>query len=182
MSMTAAQSSTDREQLIAVLEKSAESYLAVLISVPECAAGAKPSETCWSILQVAEHVAAVEHAMLRGLQLNLAKTSPTDFAKDQRIAGIRNRTNKLQAPELVTPKGRWLTLHECAESFRKSRANTIEYLRGADNLRGKSLLHPLLGEIDGHQAIMIMAGHPERHILQIEEIKASAAYKAAAAQ
>jgi hypothetical protein len=181
MSTTATQSRTDREPLIALLEKNAERYLAVLGAVEESAAGVKLGDNCWSILQVAEHVAAVEHAMLRGLQLNREKTSPPEVAKDEFIStAVRNRSVKLQAPEMVSPKGRWLTLFECAEAFRRSRANTIEYVRGAENLRGKSLMHPLLGEIDGHQAVLVMASHPERHILQIEEIKASTAYKAAA--
>ena len=177
----AAQSAVEVETLIDALERSRDAYLQSIESVPESAAGVKFEADGWSILQVAEHIAAVEHGMLRGLQLDRKKSSPPDIAIDQRIASeIRSRAVKLQSPEMVRPKGRWLTLGDCVEAFRRSRANTIEFVREAQKLREKSLTHPLLGEIDGHQAVLVIAGHTERHILQIEEIKASAAYRAAA--
>jgi hypothetical protein len=183
MSSTSTQAVNEREQLIATLEKSAKVYLDCLASIPENAAGVKLNDGSWSILQVAEHVATVEHRMLRGIQMAQQKTSALDFERDAKIASaVRNRENKLNAPEMVVPKGRWFTLAECAEAFRQSRTNTIEFVRTAENLRGRSFPHPLLGEIDGCQALLVMASHAERHVGQIEEIKQSAAYKAAAGQ
>ena len=180
MSSTSAQSAIAREQLIAALEKSAKAFLDSLSSVPASAAGVKLNENSWSILQVAEHVAAVEQRMLRGLQTSQDKTSAPDFDRDAKIAaGVRNRANRLQAPEMVVPKGRWFTLAECKKAFEECRANTIDYAKKAENLRGKSFMHPLLGEIDGCQALLVMASHADRHVQQIEEIKQSAAYKAA---
>lgn len=178
---TSAQSATDRERLIALLDKSANRYLSVVTSVPEGACGAKLNAECWSILEIAEHVAAAEHGMFRALELATEKTTPPNYEVDQRIiAGGTNREVKRRAPEPSLPKGRWTTVAECAAAFTKSRARTIEYLRGAEDLRKKLIVHPLLGELDGHQMILVMAGHPERHALQIEEIKSSEAYKRAA--
>jgi DinB superfamily len=151
----------------------------VLTSVPESAAGVKLKDEGWSILQVAEHVAAVEHRMLRAIQSAATKTSPPDVERDSKIAvAVRSRERKLQAPEMVVPKGRWLTIAESAEAFKQGRANTVEFARTAENLRGRSFMHPLLGEIDGYQALLVMAHHPERHSEQINEIKNSAAYAA----
>jgi hypothetical protein len=181
MSSTSAQIAGEREQLIAALERSARVFLDCVSSVPESAAGVKLNEESWSILQVAEHVAAVEQRMLRGVQSDPQKTSPPNVEMDAKISGaVRNRERKLQAPEMVVPKGRWFTLAECAEAFKEGRAKTLDFARTAQNLRGRSLLHPLLGEIDGQQALLVMAAHPERHVQQMEDIKRSAAYKAAA--
>jgi hypothetical protein len=172
-----AQSATEKEQLLAALEKSERRWMEVLESVPESAAGAKLNDDCWTILQIAEHVAAAEHGMFRAMELATEKTSPTNYEIDQKlIAGGTNREVKRQAPAPSVPKGRWQTLAECAAVFRKSRARTLAMVRSAENLRGKLVVHPLLGELDGHQLLLVMAGHPERHALQIEEIKASAAY------
>jgi hypothetical protein len=55
-------------------------------------------------------------------------------------------------------------------------------VRSADDLRGKMFKHPLLGELDGYQAVLVIAAHPQRHALQIEEIKASPEYTAALQQ
>ena len=180
MSSTSTQAVNEREQLIATLEKSAKVYLDCLASVPESAAGVKLNDSSWSILQVAEHVATVEHRMLRGIQMAQEKSSAPEFERDGKIAAaVRNRGNRLRAPEMVVPKGRWFTVAECVEAFKQARTNTIEFVRTAEGLRGRSFPHPLLGEIDGCQALLVMASHAERHVEQIEEIKAAAAYKAA---
>ena len=172
-----AQAGTEREQLIALLENSEKRWLAVLSSVPECACGVKISDECWSILQVAEHVAAAEHGMFWAMELAKEKTTPPNYEVDKRlIGGATNREVKRQAPAPSLPKGRWMSIGECAEAFKKSRARTIEYVRTADNLRGRFVIHPLLGELDGHQMVLVMAGHPERHALQILEITGTAAY------
>jgi hypothetical protein len=78
------------------------------------------------------------------------------------------------------PKGRWLTLAECLDAFQKSRSRTMEMVRTADDLRNKMFKHPLMGELDGYQAVLVIAAHPQRHAEQIEEIKATDAYKGVA--
>ncbi len=166
--------------MLDALEKSTRIWIETLNSVPDCACGAKLNEDGWSILQIAEHVAAAEHGMYRGLELAVPKTTPADYEKDQRIrAAAPNRAKKLQAPESALPKGRWLTVAECLDAFQKSRARTMEMVRNAEELRNKMFKHPLLGELDGYQAVLVIAAHPQRHAEQIEEIKESAAYAAA---
>src|SRR3954471_13297078 len=156
MSSTSTQTVGEREQLIAALEKGAKAYLECLKSVPESAAGVKLRDGCWSILQVAEHVSAVEQRMLRAIQSGPEKTSAPNFEMDAKVMGaVKNRANKLQAPEMVVPKGRWFTLAECAEVFKQGREKTLEFVRSTQNLRGKSMAHPILGEIDGYQGMLV---------------------------
>jgi hypothetical protein len=182
MSSTSTQIVNDREQAVAALQKSLDDYLATLASVPEYKGDAKLNNEGWSIIEVAEHVAAAEHGMFRSIEISTEKTTPTDFTLDQKIiAGGTNRETKRMAPERAHPKGRWKTLAECAEAFRQTRLRTIEFAKTAEGLRGKLVQHPLLGPVDAHQCMLIMAGHAQRHALQIEEIKNSAAYKNAAA-
>jgi DinB superfamily len=182
MSTTSTQAATEREQLLAALDTSTRIWLETLSSVPDCACGVKLSDESWSILQIAEHVAAAEHGMYRAMEMAAPKTTPPDYSKDQTLTVTgTNRGNKLQAPGPSLPKGRWLTLPECLEAFKKSRARTTEMVRTADGLRGRMIKHPLLGELDCYQAVLVMAGHPHRHALQIEEIKSSEAYKRVAA-
>jgi hypothetical protein len=177
MSSTSTQSVQEKDQLLTLLEKSEQRWLAVLNSVPQSGSAAKLNDDSWTILQIAEHVAAAEHGMYRAIELAAEKTTPANHEVDQKIiAGGTNRAVKRQAPAPSIPKGRWTTLTECAAMFQRSRAKTLEMVRNAENLRGKLVVHPLLGELDGHQLVLVMAGHCERHALQVEEIKASAAY------
>lgn len=170
----------NREQLIAALEESRERLLRLIASVPDRAAGVKLSEDSWSILEIVEHVAAAEKGMFRLLELAPVTDGSGFPERDQRIIAVgTDRGRKISAPEVVLPRGRWSTLAECARAFEERRAHSIEFARAAQNLRGRRIDHPRAGEIDGFQQLLIMAGHAERHALQIEEIKTSAAYKAA---
>ena len=170
---------TDREQAVSALQRSLDTFLKTMEPVPESASGAKLNDGSWTILEVAEHIAVSEHGMFRGIEVSGEKTTPTDFGFDERIiVGSANRETKRTAPERAHPKGRWKSLAECVEAFKQARIRTLEFAKSAEGLRGKEVQHPLFGPVDGHQCLLIMAGHTERHTLQIEEIKASAAYQA----
>jgi hypothetical protein len=175
MSSTSAQTVNDREQAVAALQKSLDLYLKTIASVAECDCTAKLNDDCWSIVEVAEHVAVAEHGMFRMIELSTEKTTPPDYVLDEKIVlGGTNRETKRQAPEKSHPKGRWKTLAECVDAFRQARVRTLEFARNAEGLRGKLVQHPALGPMDAHQCLLVMATHAERHALQIEEIKASA--------
>jgi hypothetical protein len=175
---TASTQISDREQALSALQKSLDFYLKTITSIPECASGAKLKDSSWTILEVAEHIAVAEHGMFRGIEVSSEKRTPTDYEFDQRIiTGGANRETKRLAPERAHPKGRWKSLAECVEAFKQARIRTIEFAKTAEGLRGKEVQHPLFGPVDAHQCLLIMAGHTERHALQIEEIKNTAAYK-----
>src|SRR5215472_5113904 len=98
MSATA-QLGTDREQLLAALRRSREAYIACVKNVPERAASVRLSTTSWSILEVAEHVAAAEHGMFRSIELGGEKRTPPNYADDARVLQYGpDRERKLEAP------------------------------------------------------------------------------------
>lgn len=176
------QSGNEREQLAARLRKSRDTYLHCIKQIPENAAFARLSDSSWSIFQIAEHVAVAEHGMYRALETGTEKTTPPNYAADEEIfRRAANREAKLQAPERSLPKGRWKSLAEAIDAFEKSREKTLEFVeKGDKNPRKIEAVHPLMGSIDGHQIVLIMAGHAERHTAQIEDIKRTQAYRNAA--
>jgi len=176
------QPGNEREQLAACLRKSRDTYLQCIKQIPENAAFARLSDNSWSIFQIAEHVAVAEHGMYRALETGSEKTTPPNYGADQEIfrrAG--NRESKLQAPERSWPKGRWKSLAEAIAAFENSRTKTLEFVeQGNKDPRAIEAVHPLMGSIDGHQIMLIMAAHAERHTAQIEDIKRTQAYRNAA--
>ena len=61
------------------------------------------------------------------------------------------------------------------DGFLTRRAATLQFVRET----GKALHHhfaPLgpLGDLDGYQWLLLLASHTERHVAQIEEVKAQA--------
>jgi hypothetical protein len=99
-------------------------------------------------------------------------------AEDQKaFDGYLDRSNKAQAPEPAKPTGRFATSAEALSAFEKARAGTIEYVKttGADM---RSHGAPLFGGVmtDAYQMLVMIAAHTERHLLQLNEVKAAAGY------
>ena len=160
----------EREQLLALLERSRERYIAALDSVSEETARSRLDDADWSILQCAEHVATAEGLMLRSWE-KLAAPGQAERAKDQAVHdSARDRQRKAQAPERARPTGRFSTLAEARETFLTNRQATLDRVRQETELREKVVPHPLAGMLDGYQLFLLMALHAERHAEQIEEV------------
>jgi hypothetical protein len=167
------------QALAAELRASTDRFLSVLRDVPERLSHIRLTPESWSILECAEHTCLAERGMFAALE----KRRPTDDAPDiARDAVIEkralDRTRKINSPEHVRPTGRFTSLTEAAQQFRQARERTIAFIENLDeDLRRSTTKHPM-GIVDSYQLVIIMARHPERHALQIEEIKNSPAYRA----
>jgi hypothetical protein len=86
---------------------------------------------------------------------------------------VPDRSHKAQAPEFLKPTNRWATREELTKAFEDSRRATMDYIRTTnDDLRDHFFAHPLLGQMDAYQWILLISAHSERHTKQIEEVKA----------
>jgi hypothetical protein len=64
-------------------------------------------------------------------------------------------------------------------AFKKERKATLEFMaQYTGDLRKLGLQHPI-GPVDGYQYMLLITAHPERHALQIDEIKNDPAYRKA---
>lgn len=163
----------ETEVLIARLKQGRERYLRSLQGVTDLQMAWRSSAGKWTILECAEHVTVAEEQMLRMWE-KLAAPGSTNRGKDQAIVtAIYDRTRKNMAPAPSHPKGRFATLAEAIDRFQAARERTLECAAATplEELRAKFVPHPLAGELDGYQLLTLMALHPERHALQIEEIK-----------
>jgi hypothetical protein len=63
---------------------------------------------------------------------------------------------------------------EALQDFAEKRAKTIEYARTTqDDLRAHVTPGP---RVDGYQYLLMMAGHSERHVAQMNEVKTATGY------
>jgi len=164
---------TDKEILIARLQEGRNRYLCAFHGVLDSSSTWRRTPGTWSILECAEHVAVAEEQMLRVWE-KLAESGSSGPAKDSgNPAPGHDRTRKNKAPERSEPKGRCDSLFEALERFRSARDRTLQFAESisVEELRAKVVPHPLAGTLDGYQLLTLMAVHPERHALQVEEIK-----------
>jgi hypothetical protein len=141
----------------------------------------KPAPDRWSVAEVSEHIVLAEDALWDLIQNRVLKQPATPdrkadlSAKDEQIMQVvPDRSRRAEAPESVRPSGRWATREAVVEAFKERRDRTIAYVQTTqDELRSHVLKSPVLDELDAYQWILYLAAHSERHIRQIEEVKAS---------
>jgi hypothetical protein len=160
------------------LESSRRRFLAALEGVTDEQWSRRPATGRWSIAECAEHVAAAELPLER-LFASGARARPTEEERKE-IRGkddyvrefLRDRSQAMEAPERIVPKGRFATREETIRAFEDRRGANLAFVREtSESLRDRFSPHPFAGVIDGYQWILFLAAHCDRHTAQIEEIR-----------
>ncbi len=174
------------ERIILYLEQTKADYLKETAGLTEEQWRFKPAPECWSVAECAEHLAVVEDMLLGRIQK--MKDEPAAAAEElEKIKGkedlILKRVpvrgeRKAVAPERVRPANRWPSPELLIAHFAESRDRTIAYARmaGDDDLRTRTFPHFAFGPLDGFQWLVFMAAHTERHVKQLNEVKADPAF------
>ncbi len=170
----------ERDFALSALHGSRKLFLDSVEGLSEAQLRWKPDPKTWSVMEVAEHIVASEEFIAGMAQKALE--SPADPSKKQPkpremdakiLAGVADRSQKAQAPEGLVPKGRFRSIGELTAAFRKLRDQNIAFVRETQlDLRSHFAPSPM-GDLDALQWYIFMAGHTERHVAQIREVKAN---------
>lgn len=144
----------------------------------------KPAPDQWSIADIVEHLTETE-SFLFGTLKNQVMTSPAAPEKKNLVKGrdegilkaVATREQKFKAPEPLTPKKKFPTTAAALAEFKKRRMETIKYVETTDgDLRSHFMTAPDGNPMDGYQVLLLLSAHTERHVAQINEVKASSGY------
>jgi len=154
------------------LESARGELIAVVGSLTEERARTRPAPERWSILECLEHVSFVERRFL-GMVKNSEAGTPVerDAAKEAALKDrVIDRSNRRTAPDAVHPTGKYGSISEALEDFNAARDETLRFAaaEGA-NLLARSASHPVLGPMNGVEALLLIAGHGRRHTAQMRE-------------
>ena len=174
-------SSEERKQAIASLERSRDLLLSSIDGVSEGNAAKKPGADRWSVLECVEHLTLTERATLDRLQASLLKPESSDVEKaltrgklEMVAKFMPDRSHRATAPVEIAPRGQFKTLAEAKAGFVAARTATIAFAAKTDApLHSHVTKHMAFGELDGYQWFTLMAGHVERHVKQVNEVKAT---------
>ena len=177
----AAAAKYDRQKAFAYLEETRTKFLKSVEGLSDAQWKFKAGPDRWSIAEVAEHIALSESlilGMIEGQVLKAPAKKPGEGITDEKlIAGVTDRSQKAQAPEVLKPTNKWPTREALVKDFNASRDKTIAWLKSTqEDLRAHAAPHPAFGPLDAHQWILLLAGHSARHTAQIEEVKTAAGY------
>jgi len=171
----------ERAAAVKYLEETRQAFLASVANVTDGQWTFRSAPGSWSIAEVAEHIAITESTVpgliAEKMMQAPPKTSGEGMTDERLIAGVTDRSEKAQAPEMLKPVNKWATKDALVRDFNASRDKTIEWVKTTPgDLRAHAAPHPVFGALDVHQWILLLAGHSARHTAQIEEVKTTAAY------
>ncbi len=134
----------------------------------------------WSIKECTYHIAIAENNLWQMLEAtmkqpaNPEKRSEIKMTDEQVISMLEARSKKFKTTEFLDSKNiPFKTLGEAMESFKSQRADHIKYIKTTtEDLRNHVAQLPV-GWIDCYQICLFMSVHSNRHIQQIEEVKAN---------
>jgi uncharacterized damage-inducible protein DinB len=134
---------------------------------------AKPEQ--WSVAEVVEHLAIIEDFVI-GLykQVTAGPADPAAKAaqKDEDfLKSIRNRDQKVSAPEPATPKKTFPSLAAALKAFEDRRVRNIAYVETTMDQDLRLKIVPGF-KMDAYQIFLLLAAHAQRHVDQISEVKA----------
>jgi hypothetical protein len=174
--MTPSTATTD--EVIALLDRERAAFLAQAARMPAARQAQRPTPDRWSVVEIMEHVARIDTGVGKLLALRAAEpvlASPQQLAEaeltPERIRQLRDRTNRIEAPERVRPTG---TLSPDAVLAQLATARSA--LKSAFLAADRALLdgvvhpHPILGLLTLRGWVTLTAHHDARHAQQIAEV------------
>jgi uncharacterized damage-inducible protein DinB len=171
----------ERERGVSELQATRKLFLDSVAGLSEAQWNFKPAPEVWSVAEVAEHI-AVSEDLIFGLITEKIMKGPAEPEKKAEVEGkdaiilekVVDRSQKVQAPEMLRPTHRWQSQRALLDHFKESRERTIAYVESTqDDLRSHFGDHPLLKTMDGYQWLLLLSSHSHRHTLQIEEVKSN---------
>jgi DinB family protein len=179
-------SQQERDLLLDLLVASQGALITSVVALSPAQWAFAPGRGRWSIAQCAEHVRLSEDmllGMIRG-QI-LASPAAVDKAAGTRgrdgvvVGAMRDRSHRSETFDVLVPKTSAATPAQFIGGFLAKRVATLRYVRDTtDALHHHVAPLGALGDLDAYQWLLLLASHTERHVQQIEEVKAAAGYPA----
>lgn len=169
----------ERDKAIAYLTKTQKWYEQATANLTDEQWKYKPAPDRWSVAECAEHIAFTEDLIYTILEKKLqAPPEPRKESPEKRdsflVQAMPNRTRRANAPEEVRPTGRFASQKELNGFFDKTRRRTLDFITTTQaDLRAHTHKHFAFGDLDVYQWVLLLAGHSDRHLQQLEEVKAT---------
>jgi hypothetical protein len=166
---------SEKQEILDLLDDGRDAFLLAVADAAEDFARARPGINRWSILECVEHVAVAEEYMLS--QINKARYSKVPLINSALEFTIKtkgaDRTKPIASPDVGKPHGRWTSVSDGLEHFQVCRTRTIRLVQGCtDDLRHMLTDHAIIvGPVNCHEMLLLMAVHPARHAKQVHEIR-----------
>jgi hypothetical protein len=173
----------DPDPMLALLDEERANFLAHVARIPAGRQSQRLTPERWSAAEIVEHVARLERGLLKLLALRAAEpltATPEQLAAaemtPERIARVRSRAERFEAPDRVCPTGT-LDPEAALAQLASARAALRAAYTTADPavLDGSVYPHPVIGPVTLRGWFALTAHHDARHAQQLAELAELAA-------
>jgi DinB superfamily len=183
-SVTGAMTAQERDLLLEMLVSSQQRVIAATVGLGLNQWTFDPGADRWSVAQCAEHLALSEDALLGIVRKQVLESAANPEAaatargRDGIVVGaMRDRSQRHKTFDFLVPQAVASSPAAFINDFLVKRAETMQYVReSSDNLHHHFAPLGRLGDLDGYQWLLLLASHTERHVAQMEEVKAESGY------
>jgi DinB superfamily len=167
----------EREHVVAHLEMTQAWLTGEVSSLSAAQLNFRPGPDRWTVAEVVQHLVISEPNYWKLLH-DALKQPPKKLPEQATDADVLwygiDRTQHEKTPSNQNPKGQDIDTAQALKAFLGMHAQLLQMARSTDeDLRGHAV--PEWG-VDAYQCLLEISTHEQRHILQIREIKASAAF------
>ncbi len=173
----------ERKFAVNILKETRAEALNEIKGLSDAQLNFKPAQDRWSVKECMYHIAISETNLWPTLEnamkqpANPEKRSEIKMTDEQVIKTLEDRSFKVKTQESFEPANTsFKTATEAVEYFKKNRNEHIKYMKNTtEDLRNHIIQTPL-GWIDCYQFCLFIAAHTNRHVQQMQEVKASEGY------
>lgn len=177
--VTSGLTEAERNTATKFLTETETGVLEAVAGLSEAQLAFKTAPDKWSVEDCMKHIAATETGLWQMTEGNIKqaanpeKRTEIKWSDDDVMKNIENRTNKVKTfPPFEPQNTGFKTLADAISSFKENRAKLIEYVKTTDqDLRNHVATLPV-GSFDCYQMLLFIGAHSNRHMQQINEVKA----------
>ena len=133
----------------------------------------------WSVKECLYHITLTEKGLWDMFEANMKapatpeKRSEIKVTDEGIVKMISDRSTKVKTIEPFQPdKAPWKSADEALSAFKSARADHLNYAKTTtEDLRNHVFQMPF-GSMDGYQFLLFISAHSNRHVQQINEVKA----------
>lgn len=166
-------------EILARLSAERDALVERLATIPVALQNERPSPERWSIAEVLEHLVRIETGLTKLFMIKGQTPPPDDVPAPAPEASstpalgkrIRDRSQKIEAPERVRPAGT-LSAESALAQLHASRAALLGAFASADTVALDRVTHPhpVFGPLTLRSWMALTSDHEARHAAQIGEI------------
>jgi hypothetical protein len=170
---------TERTFVVQFLKETESDVFKSVKDLTQAQLNFKPAPEKWSVADCVKHIAASEKELWVMVQETLKQSENPDkrveikFSDKDLIKAVEDRSHKSTTFAALEPANSpYKTAAEALAGFKAERERLIAFVNTTQaDLRNHVLMLPL-GTYDAYQFVLLISAHTNRHVQQIEEVKA----------